>query len=426
MRGGVLFLLMISVAASAAAESVYTLDQCIRFGLEQSTSARRARLEEDIAHTQIGQAGSLALPHVTLGAGYTRLDEVQTIQFGDESIPMGTEDNVEATAGVSQLLYSGGQVGAAWRAAGLLRDAADVARRATEAALVRDIEVQFYGLLLAGEAVGVQEASVEQLRAYAAQVEERRRHGAASEFDELTAKVRLANELPKQIAARNRLELARAAFVRLLNHPGGLVVTGSLERATVELGQEEMEALALARRAEIHGSDIRLGLGLEAIASARSEGRPKLRAFFNYHGANAYQFVSFDDDWQWHWNAGLTLDWDVWDGDLTRQTVRQKKFEYEQLIASDEEVREVVKLEARQAYLELVHAREALEASGESEALALRALEIARTRHASGLSTYLEFTDANLALSTARLARLQARHDHAVAVAQAHYVCGLE
>jgi len=401
-----------------------SLEASVRYGLEHSTAARLARLDEDIARTQVGQAGSLALPQVTLDAMYRRLDEVQEIDLGEGSVAMGNLDNYEVTAGVSQLLYGGGQVGAALRAARLAREHADAARRATDAGLVRDITVQFHGLLLADERVAVQAASVEQLRSYAQQTEARQQHGAVSEFELLTAQVRLANEQPKLIEARNQRELARAAFATLLNHPGPVAVTGQLEQVSLDLGLDDMTQLALDQRQELRGSSIRVGLGREDIASARSEGRPSLRAFFNYHGANAYQFVSFEDDWEWHWNAGLTLSWNIWDGNLTRQTVRQKRLAYEQREAEYEAAREAVLLEVRQAYLSLAHARELLAASGDSVALAERALEIARARYETGLSTYIEFTDANLALSTARLARAQALHDHAVAQAQVVFACG--
>jgi len=425
-----LVMLVLSAAMAAVGETgdqaavALSLEASVLYGLEHSTAARLARLDEDIARTQVGQAGSLALPQVTLDAAYRRLDELQEIDLGEGSAPLGSLDNYEVTAGVSQLLSGRGQVSAALRAARLARDHADAARRATDAGLVRDITVQFYGLLLADERVAVQAASVEQLRSYAQQTESRQQHGAVSEFELLTAQVRLANEQPKLIEARNQRELARVAFATLLNHPGPVAVTGLLEQVSLDLNQEEMTQLALDQRQELRGSSIRVGLGREDIASARSEGRPSLRAFFNYNGANAYQFVSYEDDWEWHWNAGVMMSWNIWDGDLTRQTVRQKHLAYEQREAEYEAARQAVMLEVRQAYLSLVHARELLAASGDSVALAERALEIARVRYETGLSTYIEFTDANLALSTARLARAQALHDHAVAQAQVVFACG--
>lgn len=423
----VVILLVSGTCLYAAADSsvTYALDACIRIGLSESGAARNARCDQEIADRRLRQAYGLVLPHVAAEASYLRLDELQEIDFGESTESFGTLDNYEVAARVEQLLFSGGQVGAAVRAARAARAYADAARATTEARLIRDIETRFYGVLLARDAVSVREASVEQLEAYAEQTHAKEANGAASEFDLLTAQVRLANEKPKLITARNAHKLAAAELASLLGLPSHCTFTGRLEQADIELSRVEMQRLALANRPMLKRSDLRLQLGREEIVSARSEALPDVRAHFSYSGANAYQFVSFDEEWEWHWNAGVTLNWNVWDGDLTRQKVKKQKAEYEKLVTGDDELRKAVKLDVRQAYLGLVQAREALAASGDSVALAERALAIARTRHAAGLTTYLEFTDANLALSTARLARLQAQHDLAVAVTDARYACGL-
>ncbi len=407
-----------------SAPMVYSLEDCIRVGVLQSGVARNAQRDQAIANAQMGQAYGLALPHLSLSAAYTRLDEVQEVDFGGESQPLGNLDNYDVTATVEQLLYSGGQVGAARRAAKAARAYADAARVATEAQLMHDIETRFFGILFAREVEVVQSASVDQLQAFADQMEHRAEGGVSSDFDLLRARVSLANEVPKLIAARNAFELKAAAFVSILNIPADGVFTGTLACADVDLSHEEMLRLALANRAVLRGSELRVQLGREDIASTRSEGRPDLRARFNYNGANSYQFVSFEEDWQWHWNAGLVLSWNIWDGALTRHAVKQKESEYEKLITDNDELFKAVKLEVRQAYLALERARQSMAASRGNVALAERALAIAQTRHESGMTTYLEFTDANLALSTARLTWFQALHDHAVSVSTVRYVCG--
>ncbi len=417
----------VTVAAAEAVEPpVYTLADCVRIGLAESGVARNARLDQSIANARLRQAYGLALPALSMNATYTRLDELQEIDFGDGfSQELGNIDNYDVTATVEQLIYSGGQMGAAVRAARTARAYADAAREATEALLVRDIETRFYSILLSREVVAVQAASVEQLEGYVDQTRKRLDNGAASEFDLLTARVRLANETPKLIAARNQHQLLVAEFTALLNLPAPGVFTGQLERVDIDLSYDEMLRLAMANRADLARSELRVQLGREEIISARSEGLPELRGFFNYNGANSYQFVSFDEDWEWHWNAGLVLSWNIWDGDMTRYTVKQKEAEQAKLLTDDEELLKGVKLETRQAYLALVYARESMAASRDNVALAERALSIARTRHETGLATYLEFTDANLALSTARLVWLQALHDHAVAVSTVRYACGI-
>ena len=418
---------MVAFADEGSPQPMYTLSDCVRIGLAESGAARNARLDQTIAHARLRQAYGLALPAVSMSAAYTRLDELQEIDFGDGiSQELGNIDNYDVTATVEQLIYSGGQMGAAVRAARTARAYADAARHATEALLVRDVETRFYGILLSREVVAVQAASVDQLEGYVDQARKRLDSGAASEFDLLTARVRLANETPKLIAARNQHELLVAEFTALLNLPEHGSFTGQLERADIDLSYDEMLRLALANRADLARSELRVQLGREEIINARSEGLPELRGYFNYNGANSYQFVSFDEDWEWHWNAGLALSWNIWDGDMTRYTVKQKEAEQAKLITDDEELLKAVKLEMRQAYLALQYARESMAATRGNVALAERALSIARTRHETGLATYLEFTDANLALSTARLAWFQALHDHAVAVSAVRYACGIE
>jgi outer membrane protein TolC len=407
-----------------AEPTVYSLEDCIRVGLLQSGVARNAQRDQDIANAQMGQAYGLAFPHLSLTSTYTRLDELQELDLGGGSQTLGNLDNSDVTATVEQLLYAGGQVGAARRAAKAARAYADAARTATELQLIYDIERRFFGVLLAREIVAVQSASVDQLQAYVDQVEQRAEGGATSEFDLLRARVRLANEVPKLIAARNACELDTAAFASVINIPADGVFTGQLACADIDLSYDEMLRRALENRAVLRGSELRVQLGREAIVNARSEGRPDLRARLNYNGANSYQFVSFEEDWQWHWNASIVLSWNIWDGALTRNTVKQKESEYKKLITDNDELLKAVRLEVRQAYLALEHARQSTAASRDNVALAERALAIAQTQHESGLTTYLEFTDANLALSTARLTRFQALHDRAVAVSAIRYACG--
>jgi outer membrane protein TolC len=153
---------------------------------------------------------------------------------------------------------------------------------------------------------------------------------------------------------------------------------------------------------------------------------PELRAFFDYAGANQTTFGTAQDEWDWNWTAGLTLNWNFWDGNLTRQTVREKKLDVAKLLDDHEAITERVRLEVRQAWLQLQNARQSVEASKDSVTLAEEALRIAKARHAAGLATYLEFTDANVALSTARLTRLQSLRDHAVAIAQVRYACAMD
>ena len=122
-------LLTAFVAAIGRGESppdrpVLTLTDSIEMGLEQAAAARNARRDEAIAGKRIGQVRAQLLPQLKATGRYTRLDEVEAFEFDGERFEMGREDTYAAGVEASQLLYSGGSVGAALKAARLYLDVA--------------------------------------------------------------------------------------------------------------------------------------------------------------------------------------------------------------------------------------------------------------------------------------------------------------
>lgn len=415
------------VLVSVGEDHEFSLERCIIVGLERSPRAVNARRDQDIAGEKIAQARALVLPHLSFSGNYTRLDELQDFKVGDEAFDFGTLDNYSIDASVSQLLYSGGKVGAALRAGSLTRKQAAWALLGTESRLVRDIRLGFNGLLLSQHTVKVLEFSVTQLKALLAQTEQKFTNGAASEFDVITAKVRLANETPLLISTGNAYELAVAEFKRLINlDDEPFAPKGELSFKEWKADQAELKRLALLHRAELREAKAVVDLRSEDAVSAKSEGLPSLGAAVTYTGANSYQFAGFEDKWEWHWNAGVALTWNFWDGGLTRASVREKELELAKARTELDDFARSIELDVTRAYLDMKAAREAVEAGEGTVELALKALDIARTRHNAGLGTYLEFTDANLALSRARLTHARAIHDHMNAVAQLEYACGRE
>ena len=112
---------------------------------------------------------------------------------------------------------------------------------------------------------------------------------------------------------------------------------------------------------------------------------PELQALLTYNGANSYRFVSFDDDWEWHWNAGLVLSWNLWDGGRTGSIVDQEKLELAKSLTDLDELEKNILLSVERAHLDMLDAGRAVEAGSGNIELAERALEIAGARFTSGL-----------------------------------------
>jgi cobalt-zinc-cadmium efflux system outer membrane protein len=163
----------------------------------------------------------------------------------------------------------------------------------------------------------------------------------------------------------------------------------------------------------------------EQVRAVKADYQPTLKAFANYGGANNSQYDPSQAEWDWRWTAGLTLQWGIMDGGRRSGTVLEARLALEQARADQDDLGRAIQLEVRQAFLDLTCAGESLAVARDTVALAERGLAIARTRYEQGISTYLEFMETNLALSTARLQLCQALHDQAVAQARLRCASGL-
>ena len=123
------------------------------------------------------------------------------------------------------------------------------------------------------------------------------------------------------------------------------------------------------------------------------------------------------NEYDWSWDAGVVAEWLILDGGARRSEVRQKRLQLEKAEEDLGEIKRMIVLEIEALYAECMQAEEAVAATAENVDLARQNLTIARTRYDTGLVTYLEFTDAELALRNASLGRLKALADHERSVA---------
>jgi outer membrane protein len=402
--------------------AAYSFDDCLRIGLERAATLRNARRDESIADAQISQVRSQVIPQANLDASYTRLGEAPESFEGEAA---GLRDNYAVSAEATQLLYAGGKVRTALEAARLFRDASSYATLTATARLVRDIHRGFHQVRLTAEEAQVATQSVAQLSLLVGQTEVKQAQGTVSEFELLSARVRLANERPKWIAARNQHELAKASFANLL-HLGDTAfeLTGEPALPPVTGSLDSLTRLALASRPELSEMARRVDLSKADIDLADSGRYPEIKAFTSYNGNNPDFYQPDQDAWQWGWQAGVRLSWSLFDGGLRRATVQRKTVEWEKSRTDYDELANAIRLEVRQAWLVWLDAQEALRGALDNVRLAERAQQIAAVRQDQGLSTYLEFTESNLALSTARLAHFRALRAKALAEAQILYACG--
>lgn len=421
---GVLCVFLSGTGEAARADSPqYTLDDCIRIGLERASSVRNAGRDVEIARQEIRSVRAAVYPSLNLSASYTRLGDVPELPA--ELGFAASENNYSASLDAEQLLYSGGAVSAALRIARYLEEAAEKEVTRTESALVRDITRAFYEILFLQEAVEVAEQFIEQLRAIEQQAAQRYRAQTGSEFDWLNAQVALANERPTLIAVRNALSLARRAFRDLIRlDEESFELSGDLHVSPVELDREALRAQAEENRPELHLLRAQLQVARNREDVALSRYRPEINAFASYAGAEPSQRDPFSQDWRWDWLAGIRATWSLFDGGRRGADLAVERLGILKLEDSLEDLLLATRLEVDQLWLLLEEKRETLLGTTENIRLAERALKIASVRFEQGLATYLDVSESNLALNHARLNHRQALLQYRQAYADLQHVIG--
>ena len=407
----------------AQAESIYTLDECVAIGLKRAVPVLNAARDQKIAEASMKQARATGLPQIELSATYTRNDGTGSSFITNDVL----RDSYSGSVTASQTLYNGGKVFSGIRAAKAYRGLTAEAQAQQEAALIRNIHFGFNGILLAQANVAVQEASVKQLTDFTEQTEQKFEVGTASEFDHLTAQVRLANEKPKLVEANNELAIAKERFRNLIVlEEEEFALNGDLDYAPFDPDLTALQIDALNARPELLVQKKTVALRREDLKSSWSSYKPVVTAdaIYTYENPDRYD-VGSNDQWAEHWQAGITAKWTLFDGGTRRGEVLTKGLELAKAEAIRDELLRAVSLDVKSAWLDMLAARETIVGTSDNVKLAEKALDIAKARTDAGLSTYLEFTDSNLSLNTARLIPFQALEKHLSAVAQLKYAAGI-
>ncbi len=406
---------------------VLTLNDCLALGREKSVAATTARRRQEIAETDIRRIRAQVYPSLEASGHYARLGEAPPVPGMPGTAT--TQDRYQAGLSAAQLVYSGGSVSAALRAADAYRTRAEAEVQRVDAALQREITTAYYHLLFREEAAAVARASVAQLADVERDARIKNQNGTLSELEWLSARVRLENEKPAMIQAENQRDIARSILQNLLYlEPAD---DWNLVPQWHE-PEDSPEAIALAilqahgreRRWEINQARAMLDVMEADIKVTEGEFFPQLHLFAAWQGNDPSQNDPMDEGWDWQWTAGVSATWKLFDGGARRAVRREKYLDRE--IAKDQisDIERATDLEIEIAYRNLFQARRALEGARETIALAAKARDIARLRLERGLTTNLEFSDLNLEYNKALIQRLSALFLWHQALADLDYAAG--
>ncbi len=405
---------------------ILTLDDCLKAASHRNPIVLRALQEIEAAGGLRLQALSDALPHLSGEADYTYLDRIEYFESEGDVLPLGQHDNYSLGLTVEQNLYQGGKILAGIKAASLYNRYADVYFREALGEVAFRVKEFFFLLLLQEEIVSTRSDTVAHMEDYLKITEDRYNQGTASEFDLLTARVRLANSRPPLIEAENRVDILKTSLLREIGSEAeDFAVSGELAYRPFTAGLEDLNRLALEFRPLLRQVELEEEIQEQNLRAARAGYQPNFSIFATYQGDRPQGGLPPEDKFEFEWLAGARLRWNLFDGLMTPGRVREERARLNQARITTEDTTRTVLLGVKQAHLDIEAARRAYLSQQETVEQARAAYRIARVRWENGISTSLELTDAELNLSEARVMLDQALAAYRVSLAGLEQAVGL-
>lgn len=429
LTGGIIAAAIMSVVvfpvltlAQEKPAQVITIADALEIALEKNKDILKAQEYRKQVEGRYVEERAAALPQFLItSAIYRNRDESQRA-YGPFFPP---ESQIRyATIGLSQALFTFGQVGAAIRSAKLGMASADEQLRTFRQAALRDVSSAFYDVLLSGELRQISAQNLEQKERHREEVQKRLKLGVVTDYDVLAAEVAVQNARPELIRMENLVRTSREKLRFLLGlGDAEIEVRGNLGRELVSYTRLE-EAVAKARRNRPEIADIgyKIKIAGELVTIANAGDKPRLDLKANW-GWRDLQLENSNADGQ-AWMAGVFLTYPLFDGMQSRGKVLQAKSNLATLKIEEAKLLDQILLQTREVVDAVREAGEIVKALTATVDQADRLLQMAEKGYEFGVKTKLDVDDAALNRMQARGNLARARRDYLVALVTLDWVRG--
>jgi TolC family type I secretion outer membrane protein len=398
---------MLAVDDCSAQSERLTVQQAVTLALENHPSLRVAEAGVRTSSAVLTQAQASYYPSLNITGSASRTDGA--FVFNPSFPPRNqTYNNYSTALAIQQTLYDFGRTHGRVSANDQLVEASTMDYEATRNAVIANVQIAYFAVVQARRLLRVAEETIAQTGKHLTQAKAFYNVGTRSLFDVTKAEVDVAEANVNLIQARNQL---RVSMVQLENamgvHPkGGVDVTDTLSVAPFTMTLDSVKAIAFRERPEMRASRARLNANNALVSAAWSQNLPSLSAFGNW------TWSAFNLPLYSRWNAGVTLSLPVFQGFSVAGQVEQAKANEDASRAAVDLLTESMVLEIEQAYWGIKEAEERIAATTKLVEQAEQNLNLAERQYIAGVGTAIETTDAQLALSNARVKSIQALFDY--------------
>jgi outer membrane protein TolC len=409
-----------------ARSETWSLEDALRYARTNSPDARIAQHRIGAAQAMLGQANAAFWPKLQASSSYARTDHPVSV-FGaalnQRSYSPALDfnrvpdaDNLNARGSLNIPIYAGGRNVSARKAARAGLAASRSEAQAVAHTLEFEVARAFYSIHKTRRFIEAAESAVRSYELNRGLAEKRLNAGAALKTELLDLEVRLGEAREELVRARNASALALTALKQLLGVEDNTLAVAA-DPVQIELpdsasSQGRPELLALSFQEESAAANLR---------RAKAGRLPQVDAFGHLDHDRGWKFDGSGSSYA----VGVVATWDIWDGQLTRNRVREAESSLELVREQERKLRLQIDYEVEEAKLLLDEAGQRLLVTRQTIAQAEESVALTRARYEQGLALSTQLIDAETALTAARVRHAEAEADRSIAVAALRKAQGL-
>jgi outer membrane protein len=381
---------------------VWIMDDVVEIAVSRHPLVGRADAETAAAVARKGQAESGYYPSINLSTGYIR-----SRAFSSTTNQSTTDSTRFVEGTVSQILTDFGRTRAGANRAGSLVSATAESGESTRQNVAFVAKIAYFDVLRGQKIVDVGHETLKQRESLLSQAQAFYEAGVRARIDVARAEANLYQARAEMTTALNDLQVARITLLSRMgiDGPTDFRLAEALPAITVPGNLESWVAEAEADRPElreIRESERAAEFGLRA---ARANYFPVLT------GAGGYGYAAEDFPLAQNYNISVLLNFPLFTGFLTREEVKEAQASLDSTRFAATNLRRLVRLEVERAALSVREASERLEARRKQQDAAGENLRLARERYQVGAGDIIEMIDAQVQMTQAEVAVIEAAYD---------------
>jgi outer membrane protein len=392
-----------------------TIEESLKMAVERNPRVKAQNQEVFIKEMDKKSQFSRMLPSADLSYGYARLNEEPSMTIPNMgTFIVGTEDNYELNLDAKQVLFAGGALYNSYLIAKNDQYAAEIDREQTIRNLKLLVIDAYYGVIKTRQLSEVAKASVTSVRSLMDVSNAFFNQGMIPKNNLLEAQVRYAETEQNLISAENAVKIAESNLNLLLvrDLSEEISIDSEIPLVTMDITFDQSLQSAFDNRQEIKTAKLQLDNTQKGITIARSEFMPSVAATYTYSRTGEDPDVE-DDSWQ----AGIGLNWNIFQGGGSYWNYNKAQYTSAKVGYLLESLKNVVTLEVKNSYLNVLEAQARLQVAEKTIAQAQENFRIEKDRYNLQVSTSTDVLRAEALLSQAQSNLISARADQARSMA---------